>query len=277
MTPLNVPDRTLEIIPEPGNPAQMMLRLHLATRHMTPDNYPVIGETTYAQLDIPSKPRGADRRFDDFKLVWMDESMPGYLMLNFNKARNDQEKWTPVRSFPDGKLTQWPAVLEGLVMGVDTAAPNSVSAPSASDPSGRKVVYIDRLTPFLAMTPQTLALCRVKMDIFVADTPFDIGQYPQPNPGNISWNFGAGGSGSFTGLHPKVVIKRPSSTYRVVEDATPGTVDAPFQSDLIFPATEMEDWEPHYIIADQQHDRGLYTLTRGRVYPPAKPEPVRTS
>lgn len=162
-------------------------------------------------------------------------------------------------------------------MGVDSAAPNSVAAPSETDPSGRKVVFIDRKVPFLAYTPQTLALCRVKMEIFVADTEFEMGNYVQPVPGNISWNFGAQGSGSFTGLHPKVVIARPSTSYRVVEDATPGTVDAPFQKDLIFPATEMEDWEPHVIIADQTFNEGLYTFTRGRVYPPEKPEPVRTS
>lgn len=278
MTPLNVTDKTLEILPEPGNPNVPMLRLWLATRHITPDNWPEVGVTTYKTLVIDGpKPRGTEARWDDYKLVWMDEGFPGYLELGFVKRRSDEEKWTPVRSFTDGKLKEWPSVLEGLVMGVDSAAPNSVSAPSDVDPSGRRVVYIDRKIPFLAYTPQTLALCRVQMDIFMADTPYEIGTFLQPVPGNISWNFGAQGSGSFTGLHPRVVIQRPASSYRIVEDATPGTVDAPFQKDLIFPATEMEDWEPHIIIADQTFTRGLYTYTRGRVYPPSKPEAVRTS
>lgn len=278
MTPLNITDRTLELLPEPENPKVIMLRLWLATHHMTPENWPVIGETTYKTLSIDGpKPRGTEARWDDYKLVWMNEGVPGYLALSFVKARTEAQKWTPVRSFPDGKLKEWPSVLEGLVMGIDSAAPNSLAAPSDTDPSGRKVVFIDRKVPFLAFTPQTLALCRVKMEIFVADTPFDVGNYTQPVAGNISWNFGAQGSGSFTGLHPKVVIQRPASSYRVVEDATPGTVDAPFQKDLIFPATEMEDWEPHFIIADQSFQEGLYTFTRGRVYPPEKPEAVRTS
>ena len=203
-----------------------------------------------------------------------DEGPPGYQYWYFAKTKTEIQRRTAVETGEDYQVVTWPPVLEGLRMVENAAAPVSMSVPSATDPSGRAVTYVNPIIPFMAIVPETTTLCQVRKEVFQSEIPFTGLNYPRPIPGRVAWNFGPAGSGSFVALHPDIRIKRPSGRYRQVADATPGFVDAPFKRDLLFPRTRFRTWAPYVLNVNITTINHLHIMERFTVYPPPKPKAV---
>lgn len=270
MTPHLTADQLFTLLPTKV-PQEDVVRIAVATRDLIPARKPAQG-STYRAAELPERPRVSE--FGDYVLTDCGEGPAGYQYLYFSQAKTLAQQWTAVDVWEDQAVEQWPAVLEALRPVKNAAAPIAVQRPSADDPSGKETVYLDRIDYFLAITPATTAVCRIRVELFQGPLPFIGLSYPVPVPGNVSWNFGPLGSGSFTALHPDVRIPRPPGKYQVVADATPGFTDAPYQRDLIFPATRFKTWRPYVFRATPGRVNGVYTLERATIYPPPKPKPV---
>jgi hypothetical protein len=207
--------------------------------------------------------------FGSYVLTTVDNGPPGWLYVHFVKPRTEEERWTPVKTTFDTGVETWPEILEGLRIVEDVDNPIAVQTPDGTK-------YNPRFLVFYVTTPQTTAECMVKVDIYQSEVPFKGLASAKPIPGQVSFDYGAGGSGSFTALHPLVKVPRLRQNYRMAVDATPGFTDAPLVADQIFPATEFEDWEPFIWRQQLSQPNGLYRLERVTIYPPEKPEPKFT-
>lgn len=251
---------------------EVVVRLAVPWQNQRPNQRPGKG-TIYK--DITTEAEKPDVHvWGDYKLLEIEDGPQGWHYYFFGRPRTEVEKWTPVDEWEDMEVETWPPVLKGLRLVEDRGAPVSVSKPSTTDPRAR--VYVYPQIPFASIIPQTTALCQVKWERFQSDTPFEGLSYPRPVAGDVSWNFGVMGSGSFTALHPDIRIKRPPGRYQVVEDPTPGFVDAPFRKDLFFPATRFKTWRPYVFAVKPSKVNHLYVLDRGTIYPPPRPKPVRS-
>jgi hypothetical protein len=223
------------------------------------------------------KPRVSD--FGSYVLTTIEPGPPGWLYVFFAMPRTDDERNTPVKSWFDTGVETFPAILEGLRLVEDPSQPIALATTGEATVGGETTtkpatVYVPRRLVFYAMTPQTTAECQVKVEVYQSEVPFEGLASPRPIPGNVNFDFGAGGSGSFTALHPKIVIPRSSDKYIQMVDATPGFADAAMVLEQVFPATEFEDWEPFVWRTRIQEVNGLWVKERAIIYPPDKPDTV---
>ncbi len=270
MTPSPTTDQILVQLPT-HDPQEVVIRLAISTRDLKPEKRPAKG-TAYKDLSLASAQKPEVHRWGDYRLLEVEEGPAPYHHFFFGKPKDEEAKWTPVDSWEDYETETWPPVLVGLRLVIDRGAPVSLQRPSTTATSKREVAFINPQIPFVQLIPQTTALCQVKWERFQSDTPFEGLNYPRPVPGNVSWNFGAAGSGSFTALHPDIIIRRPPGQYATVADATPGTVDAPFRRDLYFPATRFKRWRPFVFAVKPSRVNSLYVLDRATIYPPPPPK-----
>jgi hypothetical protein len=272
MTPDDISDGQFSLLAT-DDPQEDVVRVAVSTQDMKQAMKPARG-TPYKDVRIANKTRLAD--YGHYRLTACVDAVPGYQYFYFAKPKTDEEKWTAVHTYGGTFDETWPEILEGLRFVEDGSAPIALRAPDANDDTGVGTIFVNRKIAAYVLTPETTQECNARVEIFQADTPFEGLSYPKPNAGHVSWDFGPAGGGSFTALHPRIVIKRPPLQYRVVSDATPGFVDAPYQQDLIFPATQFRTWRP-FMRAEPVFEGGLYKLRRLTIYPPPKPKPVYRS
>ena len=256
------------------SPQEYVVQISVSKHDLKPALMSPIG-TAYKDARLMNKPRVAE--FGSYVLTGTADGPPGYIYVWFAQPKTDEEKWTAVRpTQEDPQVETWPDILEGLRFVEDDSAPIAVRAPDENATSKVGTIFVNRKVEFKVITPETTATCQALVEVYQADTPFTGLSYPQPTPGHVEWNFGAAGAGSFVALHPDIVIERPASQYRVVADATPGFVDAPFNEKLIFPATKFKTWRPITKV-QTGYERGIYKLKRWTIFPPPKPKPVYRS
>lgn len=272
MTPDAISDQQFTLLAT-ATPLEKVVRVAVSHHDWSDAKAPALG-SKYRDFAFGNRPRVA--QYGDYVCTGDGDGPPGYLFVYFAKAKTEEEKNTPVKVEGDTIEETWPDILEGIRFVEDGSAPIALRAPSEDDPSGVGTIFVNRKIAFLVITPETTVECAATLEIFQADTPFTGLSYPKPTPGHVEWNFGAAGGGSFAALHPEIRIARPPLQYKVVADATPGFVDAPYQRDLIFPATKFKTWRP-FMRAKTGFENGIYVLRRWTVRPPPKPKPVYRS
>lgn len=272
MAPDPISDQQFALL-STATPREKVVRVGVSWHDWRDNQAPALG-SKYKDFAFGSRPNV--NLYGDYVCTGDSDGPPGWIFVYFAKAKTEEEKLTPVKAEGDTLEETWPDILEGIHFVEDGSAPIALRAPNADDPSGVGTIFINRKIAFLAITPETTCECAATLEIFQADTPFTGLSYPKPNAGHVNWDFGAAGGGNFTALHPEIVIERPPLQYRVVADATPGFVDAPYQRNLVFPATKFKTWRP-FMRAKTGFENGLYVLRRWTIMPPPKPKTVYRS
>lgn len=248
------------------NPAEVSFRVRQDANQLKLTNIPAIGQT-YKSSKLGTMPRVDE--FGDYVYTFMS-SEGDTIWLHYGKAKTTVEKNTPFRTSYSTRYYPWPPVLEVLRLVKTTEFPQSVY-------NGTTTVTAPRYFPRYVYRPTPSVNSRIKIEQFLAPTPFD-GQaliHSQPIPTEISGQY-LGMSINFEKcLHPKVVFDEnvPGAIY--VDGQ--GTTEVPLLSSnlrQVFPATNFTDWAP-FILEDQvQPVNGLFLRERITVYPPFRPTPI---
>lgn len=256
------------IVETTPNPAEVCFKVKADGNQLNPDSMPSLGLPYKNLSDQVANPRTGEG-FDDY--VFINSTQEGDdIWLYFGKNKTTQEKNTPFRVSYSTRYYPWPPVLELLKIVRTDEFPQVVN-------TGTKTVTAPRYFPRYKYRPTPSVNSVIKIEQFLAPTPFD-GQaliHPQPIPTEISGHY-LGMSVSFPRcLHPKVILDENVPGAFVVEGQ--GTVEVPVTGSLttqVFPRTNFLDWAP-FILEDQcQPVNGLYLRERITVYPPFRPTSI---
>ena len=253
------------IVETTPNPAEVSFKVKADGNQLNPDSMPTIGLPYKNISDQITNPRTGEG-FDDYVYINATQE-DNDVWLHFGKPKTTTEKNTPFRVSYSTRYYPWPPVLESLRIVQTDEFPQAVN-------TGSKTVTAPRYFPRYKFRPTPSVNSVIKIEQFLAPTPFD-GQaliHPQPLPTEISGHY-LGMSVTFPRcLHPLVILDENVPGAFLVDGQ--GTINVPLSGNLTrqtFPATNFLDWAP-FILEDQcQPVGGLYLRERITVYPPFRP------
>ena len=251
------------------NPSEVSIKVKVDGNQLIPISIPPLG-TAYNQISKQiTNPRVNECGFGSY--VFTNSIQDGNdIWLCFGKPKTEAEKNTPFRTSYSTRLYPWPPVLELLKIVRTNVFPQAVN-------TGTSTVTAPRYFPRYKYRPTPSVSSVIKIDQFLAPTPFD-GQaliHPQPIPTDINGHY-LGLTINFPRcLHPRVILDENVPGAFIVDGQ--GTVDVSATGNTtrqIFPATNFLDWS-QFILEDQcQPVNGLYLRERITIYPPFRPQSI---
>lgn len=258
------------------NPSEMSFRVPFPLSMLRPNSMPVL-YTAYKDCRILANAGAILDGLGDYTYGFNQED--GNLMwFYFVKPKTDDERKIPFNTFNTSVKERWPNVLNDIIFQVDNAFPLATSYPlprTLTDTGGMATAFAPNLIERLNITPETLALCLVRVDQFTSNLPWGANDltHLQPTEGVVSWDFN-GAKGSLTCLHGDIKIPARGKAYTTVVDGTTTSSEpAPFVPERIFPATNMEAWQSYILYDDVKWEEGVYFRERATIFPPEENEP----
>lgn len=196
-------------------------------------------------------------KFSGFRYVKQLEDSRAGARLLFVKSMTDEERNLPFRTTSKFGNHYWHPILKELRFLPVGSFPNTAQTGAATFVSA--VRYLVRETFIPAMHEGT----RFEIDEFFSDTKFSIPQYPVPTPTAISYHFVNLRGGFPECLHRKIDIA-----------ALAAVVGASVQEGQVFPATNFIEWQPYYVLDDQDLTDSGYYRQRKRAFPPPQPKVI---
>lgn len=265
---LKEPKPRWELIPTP-NPYRFALSVvvPMSTIVNKPGAWPQ-ENSTFAQFPWAADPAlKTASRFGDY--IYTDnQSSPGFVTFIFGPNLTEAQKMTPFRVQKDTGNHYWPPILQALRFITDPSFPQSVQGPSG------ETIFAPRYYVREVFIPGVNEGTQFITEEFYSPTPFDIPQYPAPEPTAVSYDF-LGVKGSFPEcLHPKIVLTDlRTATAVYTAGGTTGQAGGVLPGQ-IFPATNFEEWSPYFLSGKQSFVSVGYHFIRIQVRPPLIPETI---
>lgn len=228
---------------------------------------PVPGVTKYADWKHCIYPQASG---DYGGYVYADsvESPADWLGFLWVKRKTETEKNTPFRMHETFGNHRWPPEVRSIRFYQDPGFPRAINGPGGSIITGP--TYYVRVN----YIPEQNEGTRFVTKEFLSDTPFNIPQYPVPEPTSISYDV-PGASGSFPEcLHPKIVIpatRTATQSFTVTGGSSGASGTVPGQ---VFPATNFETRSPYFVSDEQQFTDGQWYRRQTQVFPPPELEAI---
>lgn len=197
----------------------------------------------------------------------------GYVRLIFLKPKTQAEADIPFKVTSRFGNHHWYPILKALEIIPDYNAPRSYRSANGN---GQILISGPSFYVREEYIPHASEGSRFVKEEFFSSTPFDIPQYPVPQPSSVSYDV-PGRSGSFPEcLHDDIPIAdlTTASAIQIVGagggSGSSNQIGSGIQGQF-FPATNFQGWTP-YVIEDSQDDSLGYYRVRITVYPPPMPE-----
>lgn len=204
----------------------------------------------------------------------------GYLGFLFAAPKTALQKATPFKTSPIWDDYTWPDVLK-ILIGVQGVVVDEVERVE-SDNSAYVQSQInyhtnrdrlkteDRMLFYPGMRTATEFIVRE----YLSPTPFTGIKVERPIPTQVYYNH-QGMVKSLNCLHPTVTVPELMRGARMIPGfGTPNAADY-FAQGLVFPATNMLEWEPHLSRAEMIDRDGVYYLKTYEAQPPPLPRPQK--
>ena len=232
-------------------------------------NGAVITGAIYQSL-MPLVPQNYAKLYGQYVLTEVARRYAGYVTLTFiehQTAAQASQPWRVTSSFGNHR---WPPILLALAFIQDNTFQRSTNGAQGNNAA---IVLGPSYYVREAFIPETNEGTRFVEEEFYSDTPFIIPQYETPVETAVSYDI-PGARGSFPScLHPKIVVPSMRSSSTIVVQGSASDIAGAINGQ-VFPATNMEEWQP-YVLSDQQKfENGAWRRTRVTVYPPEQPEVI---
>lgn len=229
----------------------------------------IITGSIYESL-MPLVPQSYAKLYGSYVLTEIVRRYAGFITLTFIQHQTAAQASTPWRITSSFGNHRWPPILLALAFIQDNTFQRSTNGAKAQKAA---IVLGPSYYVREAFIPETNEGARFIEEEFYSDTPFIIPQYETPVATSISYDI-PGARGTFPeSLHPKIVIPATRSSSTVVIQGSASDIAGSIGGQ-VFPATNMEEWQP-YVLSDQQkQENGAWRRTRVTVYPPEQPEVI---
>jgi hypothetical protein len=256
MRPSDVPDRVFELLATP-DPGRLAFRVAVGTHNLRVGELPVVGDEFRDARCQVEKARVDE--FGGYVLTRIEQGPPGYLWLYY--APDDADDGGPWRVVPgNGRHYEWPRVVKGFGVVEDPyeLVPLDVSQSSQ--------VRVPRLLGRWVIHEAAFALCRTELRFYLSARPFEVGQYEQPVPGELSWVL-QGQEGRMVALHGDLTLPAAGRAWNLKYGE--GIVRGLPSEAREFPATVMRDWQPFVVgYRHGQTESGMWELVEEWIFPP---------
>lgn len=257
-----------DLLPTP-DPSQLSFRVKEHAADFQATQMPAVG-TRYAQCSmLPVRPKIQLEGYNDYVYI-MCQREGEFLWFYFGKNKTPAQRNTPFRSFYDNQNYAWPAVLEAIYFVKSTTFVQSVY-------TGTTTQTAPSYFPRYRFRPQVPYNSTILIEQFLAEVPWEREDltHPQPVPTDINASYVGinidfprclHGKATFPELVPGALIVDGVGTENPRGDLN--------TSEMIFPATNFEDWSPFVPRDTQQPTGGLWLREKVTIYPPPIPESI---
>lgn len=262
-SPWPIVDANFEYLPTPDT-NELAFRVRMGIDSLRLDALPQRGVTTYAEAQIPNKPRLPDQNLASYIFTLIDRAEPGYISFFFGAPKTEEEKYTPYKTLPGTMLYNWPRVVYAVAFAESDT--DAVRRFQPGQMSNRQAIYVPAYRSRLKEKASVYAPSPMETRSYLSPTPFVPTSTIVPTPQPIWWEV-AGDSGSATCLHEDMRLPAVGIKWgRLPGIQPPPEQCRPYRD---FPATPMTDWQPFVLESEQSEtDTGLYQMREVVLFPP---------
>jgi len=257
-----------DLVPTP-DPAQLSFRVKDHAADFQATQMPAVG-TRYAACNmLKTRPKIQLEGYQDYVYL-MCQREGDWLWFYFGKNKTVAQRNTPFRSFYDNRNYPWPSVLESIYFVSSSSFVQSVynGTTTATAPS-----YFARYR----YRPQVPYNSSVLVEQFLAEAPWEREElmHQQPVPTDINASYVGINIDFPRCLHGKATFPELVPGAQIVQGVgTENPRGDQNTTEMIFPATNFEDWAPFVIEDSQQPTNGLWLRERVTIYPPPLPDTI---
>jgi hypothetical protein len=265
--PIAVTDKTFEVLATP-NPEELSFRVRVSGSQMRADTLVGKKGDAYSTFDFSILKIASDG-WASYLYTEAQEAGNGDLWLYFAKNKTEAEKNTPFRVSSKFEDKEWDTVLLDLAIVKESGMPRSVLA---SMQNRKAVLSGPRHGVRPVLIPGGARGTRFIIREFQGPSEYKIPAHETPVPMMVSYSIDEH-EGNIVCLHDDITVK----ARRTVESAAGTGVPHGVVAGLFFPATNMTEWEDHFVSDTQEFVNGVWHRVQVEAIAPDMEDPISTN